>query len=265
MIMQTALNKRTNNYVKWITMKVLLIITTSLFFAATRITAQTGKIEIRFEHCIGKKILVKDSSYSNAFNEIFTVSKFKYYISNLCFSIPSIVQQQRITANCFLIDEADPRSKTISMQVPAGSYDSIQFLLGVDSIKNISGAQTGALDPLNDMFWTWNTGYVMAKLEGNSPVSKLPQRMIEYHIGGFRGQYSVLQPVHLSATAGKKIIVKKNKTTRIVIETDMMKWFSSKHTLKIADYPACTSPCALALRFAENYAGMFSIQSIQYP
>jgi hypothetical protein len=246
-------------------MKILLIITTTLFFAAVGTTAQTRKIEIRFLHCIGKKILMKDSSYRNAFNEIFTVSKFRYYISNIRFSNSSNVQQQRDTDNCFLIDEADQRSKTISLQVPAGEYYSIQFLLGVDSIKNISGAQTGALDPLNDMFWTWNTGYVMAKLEGNAPVSKLPQRMIEYHIGGFRGKYSVLQPVHLSATAGKKIIVKNNKTVRIVIEADMMKWFSNKHTLKIADYPACTSPGALALRFAENYAGMFSIQSIQQP
>jgi hypothetical protein len=34
----------------------------------------------------------------------------------------------------------------------------IKFLLGVDSLKNVSGIQTGALDPAKGMFWTWNTG-----------------------------------------------------------------------------------------------------------
>ena len=37
--------------------------------------------------------------------------------------------------------------------------------LGVDSLRNVTGVQTGALDPAMDMYWTWNTGYVMAKLE----------------------------------------------------------------------------------------------------
>lgn len=246
-------------------MKVLLIITTTLFLASSRIIAQTGKIELRFHHCIGKKNLQADSMYRNAFNETFTVSKFRYYLSNIHFTRSTNVQQQRVTDNCFLINEADADSKIISLRIPPGEYHSIQFLLGVDSIKNTSGAQTGALDPLNDMFWTWNTGYVMAKLEGSSPLSKLPQRMIEYHIGGFRGQYAVLQQVHLLAPAGKKIIVKNNKTISVVIEADILKWFNGKHSLKIAYYPACTSPGALALRFAENYAGMFSIQSIQQP
>ena len=53
--------------------------------------------------------------------------------------------------------------------MPAGNYNSLSFLLGVDSMHNVSGAQTGALDPANDMFWTWNSGYVMAKMEGASP------------------------------------------------------------------------------------------------
>jgi hypothetical protein len=50
----------------------------------------------------------------------------------------------------------------------------IRFLLGVDSARNVSGIQTGALDPARGMFWTWNSGYVMAKIEGSSPSAHVP-------------------------------------------------------------------------------------------
>ncbi len=69
------------------------------------------------------------------------------------------------------------------------------FLLGVDSLHNVSGAQTDALDPAKDMFWTWNTGYVMAKLEGNSPSSALVNNKYEFHVGGFSGKYNVLKKI----------------------------------------------------------------------
>lgn len=72
-------------------------------------------------------------------------------------------------------------------------YDSITFLIGVDSLHNVSGAQTGALDPVNDMFWTWNSGYVMAKLEGNSSSSPQMNQKFEYHIGGYSGKHNVVK------------------------------------------------------------------------
>lgn len=241
-------------------MKALLIIVTTLSIAASRNYAQTGKIEFRFLHCVGNQELIPDSNYVNVFNESFSVYKFRYYISNIGCAGPAPVRE-----SCFLIDHATPSSRTISITVPAGEYDHMEFLLGVDSLHNVSGAQTGALDPLNDMFWTWNTGYVMAKLEGNSSVSNLPQRMMEYHIGGFRGQYSVLKQVQLFPEKREKIKVQNNKTTVVLIRVDLLKWFSGKHSMKIADHPACTSPGALALKYAENYMNMFSIETVKQP
>lgn len=214
---------------------------------------------IEFRHKAGHQIISLGHDYANGHKETFSISKFKYYLSN--FLLKSASKTKYTSTDCYLVNEAEPLSKKIALNIPPGEYDSIGFLLGVDSINNVSGAQSGALDPLNDMFWTWNTGYVMVKLEGRSPLSKLSQQMIEYHIGGFRGQYSVLQRIVFP----KKIRVKKDQTTVIVIDLDLLKWFSGKHVLKIAEHPSCTSPGALALRYAANYADMFSIQSVKQP
>ncbi|NML22633.1 hypothetical protein HHL16_17250 [Pseudoflavitalea sp. G-6-1-2] len=245
---------------------ILLLLFVSLT-AANRLhrpDAPKGFLELQFHHFIGKKILHSDSTYLNHFNEPFTVTKFRYYVSNIVVSNSATGKQYRLPDTYFLVNEAEPASKSIRVVVPAGGYDTISFLLGVDSLRNTSGAQTGALDPLNDMFWTWNTGYVMAKLEGSSPLSKLPHHLIEYHIGGYKKPHAVQQLIALKVPA-KAVQVKSSGMAKVAIHADLDKWFYAKHPLKIADQPACTTPGALAVKYAENYAQLFFIHSIKQP
>ncbi|MGY6560912.1 MAG: MbnP family protein [Luteibaculaceae bacterium] len=75
--------------------------------------------------------------------------------------------------------------------VPVGDYDAVRYFIGVDSTRNVSGAQVGALDPASPtgaqgMFWNWNTGYIFVRAEGNSPQSGRADNGFTYHIGGFR-------------------------------------------------------------------------------
>lgn len=74
--------------------------------------------------------------------------------------------------------------------VPAGEYAGMELLLGVDSLQNEIGTQTGDLSPVHGMFWDWNTGYLMVKAEGPSPQS--PVGTFAFHLGGYAGPYSVL-------------------------------------------------------------------------
>jgi hypothetical protein len=70
----------------------------------------------------------------------------------------------RISANkYFLVDFSDTTTTTLKLTILPYLYNRLSFVIGVDSARNVSGAQTGALDPANGMFWTWNTGYIMAK------------------------------------------------------------------------------------------------------
>jgi len=150
------------------------------------------------------------------------------------------------------VDEADSSSKKICLPSNISEIASIEFFVGVDSIKNCSGIQTGSLDPMLGMFWTWNTGYVFAKLEGASPSSSLPAHAFTYHIGGFRTGENALKTIRL-AIPGKSL------PKDLQVKLDLNTWFSGAHNLLIAERPVCHSPGALALKFAANYAQMFSI------
>ena len=131
--------------------------------------------------------------------------------------------------------------------------------MGVDSAHNCSGAQTGALDPMNDMFWTWNSGYVMAKLEGISTASSSINQRMEYHIGGYKGRDNVLQQINL--TAVMPILISAGKTTEVIIETDISKWWQLSNPVSIKETPICTTPGQLAKKIAVNYSRMFTIRS----
>ncbi len=217
-----------------------------------------GTVKIVFRNTVSGIPLILDSAkYKNIFGESFTVTKFRYYISNVSLQNKSDKQPEKESYH--LADARDSTSLSFSYPVAEGKYHDLFFLLGVDSIRNCSGAQTGALDPMNDMFWTWNSGYVMAKLEGAADTSKAMHRM-EYHIGGYKAADNVVQKITLHAAT--PISISEGKETIITIETDINKWWQTIDKIRIAENPVCTTPGALAKRIAANYSNMFAIQSI---
>ena len=128
-------------------------------------------------------------------------------------------------------------------------------MLGVDSLDNCSGAQSGALDPLNDMFWTWNNGYVMFKLEGKSASSTADNNRIEQHIGGYKGGNKTMREIFLPID---KNYFKENSI--ITIQLNLDKYWNGLNDLHIAETPVITAPGELAKKAADNFKGMFLIK-----
>lgn len=221
-----------------------------------------GVAEIRFTHKAGEQVLKAEIPYINISGEEFSVSRFKYYISNIEFGQKNSTTLKAKGETYFLIDDEDESSKNLNISVPAGLYNSISFTLGVDSLRNVSGAQKGALDPLNGMFWTWNSGYIMAKLEGKSPASSLPGNMFEYHIGGFKGKDNVLKKITLPFPGGAEKKISNDKKLVIEISVNLLEWFQHPEKISIASNPACTTPGTLAKKISDNYADMFSISFV---
>jgi hypothetical protein len=121
----------------------------------------------------------------------------------------------------------------------------------------MQGPQTGELDPMKGMFWTWNSGYIFAKLEGQSDSSHAPAHYFTYHIGGYKHIENAIRTVQL--------VIPKSSTNihKIVIDVDVLKWFNANHQLSIAHHPICHQPGKLATQFADNYSSMFSIAEVQ--
>lgn len=235
---------------------ILSAVTGFGFMIPAQTISPEKKITIVFHHQVGRQTLVLGDSVKNSNGETMTIERFRYYVSNF------FVQDEkgvaiRLAPAYFLVDEEDSTTKTITLTVPAGNIHHLKFLLGVDSIRNVSGIQTGSLDPLKGMFWTWNSGYVMAKIEGTSPSARAPGNRFTYHVGGFRPGINVLKWIDLPLPEHDHAI------QEIHINADINQWFKGSSELKIAETPVCHSPGALAMKIAANYSGMFSINSIR--
>jgi hypothetical protein len=221
----------------------------------------TGTVRISLKNMVnGTPLTLGSPAYTNPFGESYTVNKFKYYISNITVNFSGMSYSEKESYH--LVDQADAASQSISFAAKTGTFSNIIFTLGVDSLRNVSGAQTGVLDPLKDMFWTWNSGYIMAKMEGTSPLSTQPNNKVEYHIGGFSGANNVLKTISLTFPAGKLLDIREGKTSELKIEADLNKWWQQPNDIKIVTTPVCTTPGVLAANIAANYSKMFTLTDV---
>lgn len=213
-------------------------------------------LRLVFHHQLGKEQLETGKTVRNILGDSISIEKFKYYISNISLT-NAAGKLVKLPAQYFLVDENETASKTISLSIPNIQISRIGFLLGVDSIRNVSGIQTGALDPMKGMFWTWNSGYIMAKLEGTAEALLTPGHRFTFHVGGFRMGMNTARYIELSLPSTNSSV------QEIHITADINQWFKSASEIKIAETPVCHSPGALAMKLADNYQTMFSIHSLR--
>lgn len=223
----------------------------------------TGNIAIAFSHLVKDVPLDFTSQYTNAWNENYSVTTFKYYVHDFAL-VTNEGRTIPISSDYFLVDESKPDTKLISLKSPSGEYSQLTFKLGVDSALNVSGAQSGVLDPVNGMFWTWSSGYVMAKLEGISAAAVTsPNGNFTYHVGGFKQPTAVSKQITLQIPLDKRLTVSRDADVTVDVKVDIDTWFSRVNPIRIAEHPACHSPGDLAKQIADNYEGMFSITKIE--
>jgi hypothetical protein len=158
-----------------------------------------------------------------------------------------------------LVDEEEEGSKHVVLKnVPPGKYTSMDFTIGVDSLHNCSGAQSGALDPANAMFWTWNTGYIFLKLEGKSEASTAPGNIFEYHIGGYRFPYNCIRRISVPLTQAFEI--KNGTENHIEIQVNAAEILKSPESIDFSKLPSVTDP-KNGSKIADNYIDMFSLRT----
>lgn len=221
-----------------------------------------GGVKLEFLNKVGNANLVLDNGiqvtpwYINANGDSFSVTKFNYYISNvkLLRSAGMYVEP----GSYHLVQHSVDSSKNFDIgNVPPGTYTGITFLIGVDSLRNVSGAQTGALDPANGMFWDWNTGYIMWKFEGHSPSSAQIDKSLVFHGGGYKGFGIALREVTL--TFPTPITVTSTTVNHVHITADVDILFRAPNVMDFhTDYFA-TTPGKVCGQLSDNFASMFNV------
>jgi hypothetical protein len=142
-----------------------------------------ANISIAFNNTVsGMAINNDNTNYTNAIGNKYTVDILKYYVTNI------VLEKDNgalfYAKNYNLIDLNETLQNTISLKnVPTGEYTKLRFILGVDSARNTSGLQDGYLDPSYGMIWTWNTGYIFFKHEGNFTNSANQVKLLRFHLG----------------------------------------------------------------------------------
>ncbi len=216
-----------------------------------------GAVRLKITHAAGTQPLALNSSwYLNEHGDSFQVTIYKYYISNV--KLVYADGTEWVEPDSYrLINEAEESSKTIEMEnVPNGNYVGLKFMIGVDSARNVNGAQTGALDPINGMYWPWN-GYIMAKVEGISPQST--SGAIVYHCGGFAGRNNGIRDCSFSLP--ESIDVKSDRHPEIHLRNDILEWFKTPYTIDFSILPFAMD-VVKTQKIADNYEDMFVIDHV---
>lgn len=225
-------------------------------------TGTTGSLKFHVENLFDTvPFELGSTNYITANGDTVNFSMYKYYISNIKLIRPDGSRYAE-TESYHLINAADTNTLEFTIaNVPNGAYSGIEFMIGVDSLRNVSGAQTGALDPANGMFWTWSTGYIMAKMEGSSPQSGAASNSIVYHIGGFTGANSSLRIVSPSFN-GDQATVSSSATPEVHLACNVAEWFRNPVTINVGTTFFQMAVNANSAMIATNYADMFTVEHI---
>ncbi len=226
----------------------LLIVVFFFLIAQTKLMSQEMEtMEINFEPTFHSKQLNLNQYYVISKNDSIQFTTFKFYISNI-----ELINENKIVwkvnPGFYLIDIEDTNSFKVKSFIPRNlEFDKIAFDLGIDSLTNVSGAIGGALDPTKGMYWTWQSGYINLKLEGNCKSSSAEENEFVFHLGGYQSPFAAIQ----------KISFQTNKQATFQMEVELSNWISEidfQHTKSIM------SPRKEAIEMAIKATKMFVVK-----
>ncbi|MES2775597.1 MAG: MbnP family protein [Bacteroidota bacterium] len=175
------------------------------------------------------------------------ISALKFYVTNIMFyqnndPVDIVVKKHH------LVDLDNPGSLLLEATREKNMrFNRISFCIGVDSLTNMQGVQTGDLDPTNGMYWTWQSGFINFKIEGQS--NKCPARNNEFifHIGGYQYPNNTLQPVSFEI----------GDSNSIIMDMDILQLLNQ---LQLSTLFHIMSPGSKAVEMAQKVSTIFKVR-----
>lgn len=232
--------------------------------AATPTTpaATTQDLSLKMTSMVGSSALNFYSSFSTTSGQRYTLSMFRYYVSNIRL-VKSDGSEYPITGKCLLVT---PSTENYDLgQVPIGDYRGLKFNIGLDSLTNHSDPTLyPTTNPLAiqspGIHWDWNSGYIFMMIEGSCDTTTTNTDVLTY------GQYShgmffhigmdmLLRTVDLSTSA---FSVSSGSAKVVNIQADVNKFFTNID-LKTQNESHTMGSMSLATTGADNIPTMFSV------
>lgn len=232
-------------------------------------------LAIEFDNIVGTTNLelnTANTPYTNSKGESYNVTWLTYYVSNIKLKREDgTIYMDEVKSDgsrgYYLIDERDAASqKVILKNVPKGNYSEITFTIGVDASQVDEGAQTGALDPAHNLFWSWNSGYIFMAIEGVSPVSTETDDVFQYHIGGYKEDAANVNLVNniqtVTLSFGDVAPVRPEHQPEVHVVFDVNKFFNGTgEEITFATNASRHSPKACE-NLGKNIPGAFAVDHV---
>jgi len=256
--------------------------------------AKPGSVVLEFDAVSGSSDLIMGTNYTNASGELFSVTMLQYYVSNIKLTAEDGTEYMvPASANSGYTLVKEDGEITLT-DVPAGNYVSIEFVVGVDSLRSAMGPSEregdldiGDMETGGNMYWSWNSGYIFMRFEGIAP--EVPDSTIglwvqdtlgnwnydttqytywldvfNIHVGGFGGYdastVNNIRKVKLDF-GSTKLIVKETAIPEVHITADVMKIMDGSVNHSFSNFYQEHSPDRTGT-IADNYKNMFSVDHI---
>ncbi|MCI4668123.1 MAG: hypothetical protein MRZ79_08170 [Bacteroidia bacterium] len=125
-------------------------------------------LEINFKPEVNGSAWTAETAFTLRGTDQVKVDHLEFFVSGL--TLKKADGTEEFIDESFLIDMVDG-SRQITLSIPEGDYTSLCFGLGVPEDRNLDNpAQYSEDHPLSirtNMHWSWSTGYIFAKVEGD--------------------------------------------------------------------------------------------------
>lgn len=186
-----------------------------------------------------------------------TIETFKCYISNLQiqYKDTSIFIEKD---SYHLLDFDNPKSFEIPLTKKNDKLIAkITFTIGIDSVTSNSGALTDDLDPINGMYWAWQSGYINMKIKGKCSSCKTRQNEFQFHIGGYLKPNYAMRKVEIICNDNIKINSNINENININIGMELKDFFSN---IELSKTNSIMIPGKDAMELADESVKMFHLK-----
>jgi hypothetical protein len=228
--------------------KNIIAILLFMFNLISNAQVKTDSLHIIFNVKFGKSSVELNKQYITPIKDTIALKSIKCYIPSIQidYSDNTFFKQKE---SYHLIDIENPKSWDIPITLSNDKIiTKVVFNIGIDSLTNTSGALNGDLDPLNGMYWAWQSGYINLKIEGESSSCKTRKNEFHFHIGGYLPPFATMRKIEL---------ILDKKANKINIGMDLNEFFSN---IRLSETNSIMIPGELAMKIADYTTNLFYIE-----
>jgi hypothetical protein len=237
-----------------------------------------GKIIFLINHKVnGQPLKENELIYTNAAGNDYLITDVKYFISDITFyrndGSRKVIGDWK---DIFYIDEDIPETKTIQFfdKIPAGTYDSINFIFGITKEKNKSFM---FVDPPEvNMFWpeVLGGGYHYMMIDGKWKDTTGVNMPFNFHLGIgqlYHGNtynvdsiYAFVQNYFTVSLPASTFIIPDKDTVTFQLTMNIENWFENPHVFDFNYWGGAIMQNQQAMQIVkENGWDVFSITQLQ--